>query len=68
MKDLLLEDFFNELFRRFEINMNSFISSDEVKKNRPIVEVSAAYLVRDGRDSRWFQNFYFKASAISLRR
>jgi hypothetical protein len=52
MKDLLLEDFFNELFRRFEINMNSFISSDEVKKNRPIVEVSAADLVRDGRDSR----------------
>ncbi len=52
MKDFLLEDFFNELFRRFDINMISFISSDEVKKNRPVVDVSAADLVREGRDSR----------------
>jgi hypothetical protein len=52
MKDILLVDFFNELFRRFEININSSISSDEVKRNRPVVKVSAADIVREGRDSR----------------
>ena len=52
IKDFLLEDFFSELFKQFEINNNSFISSEEVKKNRPTVESSSAEIVQEGRDSR----------------
>jgi hypothetical protein len=52
IKNFLLEDFFHEIFKQFKINTSSFISSEEVKRNRPIVEGSSAEIVREGRDSR----------------
>lgn len=52
IKDFLLENLIDELIKNFNIEMNSFISSDEVKRNRPMVNVSSADIIREGRDSR----------------
>ncbi len=52
IKDFLLENLIDELIKNFNIEMNSFISSDEVKRNRPMVNFSSADIIREGRDSR----------------
>ncbi|MHA1277456.1 MAG: hypothetical protein ACTSQI_07045 [Candidatus Helarchaeota archaeon] len=52
MKDFLLGNFIEELIKTFKITVTSFISSDDVKRNRPTVNVSSADIVREGRDSR----------------
>ena len=52
ISDYLLDEFFDQLFEKFEIEENCIISSSEVKKARPKVKVSAADMIREDRDSR----------------
>ncbi|MHA1267608.1 MAG: hypothetical protein ACTSRS_20395 [Candidatus Helarchaeota archaeon] len=53
MKSFLLNNFLEAIIKEFNIKIDSYISSDDVKKDRPSVNVSSADLVRKGRDSRW---------------
>ena len=52
MKDFLLESFFDGLLKDFNIETNYFISSSEIKSDRPTVNSSSAEVIREGRDSR----------------
>lgn len=52
IKDFLVENFLNELIKKFNIVIDSFISSDEIKRNRPTVNFSSAKIIREGRNSR----------------
>ncbi len=52
IEDYLLDQFFSTILNNFNIQVNSFISSNEVKTNRPNVNLSSADIIREGRDSR----------------
>ena len=52
MKEFLMDNFFNELIKSFNIVIDSFMASSEIKRNRPSVSFSSAEIIREGRDSR----------------
>jgi hypothetical protein len=52
IEDYLLENFFNELLNSFNIQITNLLSSNEIKTNRPTVNLSSAEIIREGRDLR----------------
>ncbi len=52
IEDYLLDRFFSDILTIFDIQINSLISSKEIKNNRPNVNLSSAEIIREDRDSR----------------
>jgi predicted house-cleaning noncanonical NTP pyrophosphatase (MazG superfamily) len=52
MSEYLMDNLIEDLINNFKIIINSFLASDEIKRNRPTVNSSAAEIIREGRDSR----------------
>jgi predicted house-cleaning noncanonical NTP pyrophosphatase (MazG superfamily) len=52
MSEYLMDNLIEDLINNFKIIINSFLASDEIKRNRPTVNFSSAEIIREGRDSR----------------